>query len=154
MASLVIRAAEDSDRDLLLELAERLQEGVAPWRDPQEVRRAVIDWVGESLADLSDADSAAFVAERDGEVVGFVCASERSHFTGEVDTYIGELVVARSAEGSGVGRALVGAAEDWGRARGRQRVVVDTGAANTPARRFYAALGYEEEDITVSRAIQ
>jgi hypothetical protein len=33
-------------------------------------------------------------------------------------------------------------------------VVVDTGAANTPARRFYAALGYEEEDITVSRAIQ
>jgi len=119
MASLVIRAAEDSDRDLLLELAERLQEGVAPWRDPQEVRRAVIDWVGESLADLSDADRAAFVAERDGEVVGFVCASERSHFTGEVDTYIGELVVARSAEGSGVGRALVGVAEDWGRARGR-----------------------------------
>jgi len=154
MASLVIRAAEDSDRDLLLELAERLQEGVAPWRDPQEVRRAVIDWVGESLADLSDADRAAFVAEREGEVVGFVCASERSHFTGEVDTYIGELVVARSAEGSGVGRALVGVAEDWGRARGRQRVVVDTGAANTPARRFYAALGYEEEDITVSRAIQ
>lgn len=134
-------------------MAERLQEGVAPWRDPGEVRRAVIGWVRESLADLSDPDNGAFVAERNDEVVGFVCVSERSHFTGEVDTYIGELVVSKVAEGGGVGRALVGAAEDWGRARGRKRVVVDTGAANTPARGFYAALGYEEEDITVSRAI-
>ena len=62
-------------------------------------------------------------------------------------------MVAKAAEGRGVGRALVGAAEDWGRARGRSRVVVDTGAVNTPARRFYSALGFEEEDITISRAI-
>jgi GNAT superfamily N-acetyltransferase len=136
-----------------MEMAERLQEGVAAWRDPEEVRRAVTGWVRESLADLSDPNSGAFVAERNGEVVGFVCVSERSHFTGEVDAYIGELVVAKIAEGGGVGRALVEAAEDWGRARGRKRVVVDTGAANAAARQFYAALGYEEEDITVSRAI-
>ena len=148
-----IRPARESDRDPLLELAERLQVGVAPWRDPERVRRAVVGWVRDSLSDLADPDSGAFVAERNGEVVGFVCVSERSHFTGEVDTYIGELVVAQKAEGVGVGRALVEAAEDWGRSRGRTRVVVDTGAANAPARRFYAALGYEEEDITVSRAL-
>ena len=82
-----------------------------------------------------------------------MCDSERSHFTGETDAYIGELVVSKAAEDGGAGRALVGAAEDWARARGRKRVVVDTGAANMPARRFYAALGFEEEDITVSRAI-
>lgn len=148
-----IRPAQDWDKDHLLELAERLQEGVAAWRDPEAVRLAVSGWVRESLEDLSDPDSGAFVAEQDGEVVGFVCVSERAHFTGEVDAYIGELVVSKAAEGVGVGRALVRAAEDWGRARGRKRVVVDTGAANTPARRFYAALGYEEEDITISRAI-
>lgn len=107
-------------------MAERLQAGVAAWRDPEAVRLAVNDWVRDSLGDLSDPARAAFVAERDGEVVGFVCVS---------------------------GRALVGAAEDWGRDRGRKRVVVDTGAANTPARRFYAALGFAEEDIAVSRAI-
>ena len=128
-------------------MAERLQEGVASWRDPEAVRLAVIDWVRESLGDLSDPDSGAFVAERDGEVVGFVCVSERAHFTGEVDAYIGELVVSKAAEGAGVGRALVGVAEDWGRARGRKRVVVDTGAANIAARRFYAALGFDEEDV-------
>jgi GNAT superfamily N-acetyltransferase len=113
----------------------------------------VIGWVRESLGDLSDPDGGAFVAERDGEVVGFVCVSERSHFTGGVDAYIGELVVSKAAEGGGEGRALVGAAEDWGRARGRKRVVVDTGAAHMPARKFYAALGFEEEYNTVSRAI-
>ncbi len=148
-----IRPAQDSDKDLLMGMAERLQEGVAPWRDPEAVRLAVTGWVRDSLGDLSDPDSGVFVAERDGEVVGFVCVSERSHFTGEVDAYIGELVVSKAAEGGGVGRALVGAAADWARGRGRKRVVVDTGAANMPARRFYAALGFEEEDITVSRAI-
>lgn len=153
MDEMRIRDAQASDGDAVIEMAERLQEGVAPWRDPQEVRHAVIGWVRESLADLGDPDARAFVAERNGEVVGFVCASERSHFTGEVDTYIGELVVAKNAEGSGIGRALVEAAEDWGRSRGRRRVAVDTGAANGPASQFYAALGYEEEDITVSRAI-
>ena len=153
MDAMLIRAAQTSDRDSVIEMAERLQEGVASWRNPQEVRRAVIGWVHESLANLADPDNGAFVAERNGDVVGFVCVSERRHFTGEVDTYIGELVVAKKAEGVGVGRALVEAAEDWGRSRGRKRVVVDTGAANAPARQFYAALGYEEEDITVSRAI-
>ncbi|HSS53213.1 MAG TPA: GNAT family N-acetyltransferase [Gaiellales bacterium] len=117
------------------------------------MRWAVIGWVRGSLANLGDPDNSAFVAERNGEVVGFVCVGERRHVTGEVDTYIGELVVAKKAEGVGVGRALVSAAEDWGRSRGRRRVVVDTGAANVPARQFYAALGYEEEDITVSQAI-
>ena len=148
-----IRPATNADAGLLMEMAERLREGVAAWRDPEAVLSAVTGWVRDALADLANADAAAFVAKVDGVVVGFVCVSERSHFTGEVDAYIGELVVLKSAEGGGVGRALVEAAEDWGRARGRRRVVVDTGAGNTPARRFYAALGFEEEDITVSRAI-
>ena len=137
----------------MLELADRLREGVAAWREPGSVREAVRGWVRDAVEDLADPNTAAFVAERDNEVVGFVCVSERAHFTGEVDTYIGELVVAKAAEGTGVGRALVGAAEGWGRSRGRRRVVVDTGAANTPARRFYAALGFEEEDVTISRSL-
>jgi len=114
-----------------MRMADRLQEGVAPWREHDAVLVAVRGWVSDSIGELPDPESASFVAERGGEVV----VSERAHFAGEVDTYIGELVVTEAAEGTGVGRALVGAAESWGHARGRRRVVVDTGAANARARR-------------------
>ena len=70
MDEIRIRGAQASDGDAVIEMAERLQEGVAPWRDPQEVRRAVVGWVRESLAGHGDPDTRAFAAERTGEVVG------------------------------------------------------------------------------------
>ena len=149
----LVRPAVTGDAAAVLELADRLQEGVAPWRDPRAVLDSVRGWVRGSIEALDDPDAAVFVAERAGAVVGFAGVSERAHFTGEVDTYIGELVVTPSAEGAGVGRALVDAAAEWGRSRGRRRVVVDTGAANASARSFYAALGFDDEDVTVSRSI-
>ena len=81
-----------------MRMADRLQEGVAPWREHDAVLIAVRGWVSDSLSELSDPESASFVAERGGEVVGFICVSERAHFAGEVDTYIGELVVTEAAE--------------------------------------------------------
>jgi hypothetical protein len=50
-----IRPAQESDRDLLMRMAERLQEGVAPWRYPEEVHHAVIGWVRESARQFSAA---------------------------------------------------------------------------------------------------
>jgi GNAT superfamily N-acetyltransferase len=142
METPLVRRANDADRDVIMAMADRLQEGVAAWRDPRAVLDAVRGWVHESLEALSDPDRAVFVAERQGRVIGFATVSERTHFAGDVDAYIGELVVSKEAEGQGVGRALVGAAEDWAHSRGRKRIAVDTGAANSPARRFYAALGF------------
>ncbi len=148
-----IRDARDGDGAAMIDLASRLAEGVAPWRDETAVRRAVRNWVADSFAERGQPDHAAFVAEREGEVVGFVCVSERAHFAGTIDTYIGELVVSQRAEGTGIGRALVEEAMTWGRRRGRVRVVVDTGAANRGARDFYAALGFDDEDVTLSKGI-
>lgn len=149
-----VRRATPGHEDDILLLADRLQEGVAPWRDQDAVRDAVRGWVRDAIGRIGDRDSALLVAEDGtGALIGFVGVSERDHFAGETDAYIGELVVAPAAEGQGTGRALVGAAMAWGRDRGRHRVVVDTGAANTAARQFYAALGFADEDVTLSRAI-
>lgn len=149
----LVRRAVPDDAEAIMRLADRLQEGVAPWRDRAAVLAAVRGWARDSIDAIDDPDTAMFVAERGEVVVGFASASERAHFSGETDTYLGELVVASDAERGGVGRELVEAAADWGRSRGRRRIVVDTGAANSPARRFYTALGFDDEDITVSRAI-
>ncbi len=62
-------------------------------------------------------------------------------------------MVDTAAERRGVGAALVAAAEDWASQRGLARITLETGAANLGARRFYAALGYADEDVRLSKPV-
>ena len=148
-----IRAVQPEDMDPVVALAARLTEGVASWRDQDHVAVAVRQWLINSVNRAVGSDSSAFVAEEGGVVIGFVSVSERAHFTGELDAYVGELVVHKAHAGSGVGRALMRVAEDWARTRGLGRLMLETGAANAAARAFYEALGYELEDVRLSRGL-
>ena len=148
-----MRRYAEADRTATIALAERLQEGVAPWREPQAVKNAVTDWVRGSLDASCDAARAVFVAEDEHGLAGVVTVGERAHFTGDVDGYVGELVVHPRTLRSGVGRALMMAAKGWARRRGHLRLSLDTGAANRAARGFYSSLGYEEEDVRLSKAL-
>jgi ribosomal protein S18 acetylase RimI-like enzyme len=146
-----VRSYEPTDREAVEALSHRLTEGVAPWRDPIEVGDAVAGWVRESLGRAGTDGCAVLVASQGDELVGFVTVNEQHHWSGDTDAYIGELVVARHAEGRGVGRQLVRAAEQWAVGRGHDRITLETGAANHAARRFYARLGYEEEQVHLTR---
>lgn len=126
---------------------------MAPWREPVAVAEAVEGWVRSSLDRAVEAEQSVLVAELDRQVVGFVTVSQHRHWAGDTDAYIGELVVAPDYEGRGIGKALVRAALDWARSQGYQRVAVATGAANTAARALYASLGFDDEDVTLSRAV-
>ena len=150
---LQVRRYTPADQPAVLALAARLTEGVAPWRDPEAVVAAVSAWVSGYPDAEPDADTAAFVAERAGRILGFAGVARRTHFSGETDGYLGELAVAAEAERTGVGRALVAAAEAWTRSHGLRRLTLDTGAANLRARAFYRALGYLEEDVRLSKEI-
>jgi ribosomal protein S18 acetylase RimI-like enzyme len=150
---LSIRTFDEADRDAVVALAPRLCIGVAPWRDPDAVVAAALEWVADSMARAASKDGALFVAERDGQVVGFVSVSTRQHFTGELDAYIGELVVDPRAERTGVGAALVGQACQWASDAGLRRISLETGAANDGARLFYSRLGFDEEDMRLSSAL-
>ncbi|MGW0482647.1 GNAT family N-acetyltransferase [Nonomuraea sp. NPDC003214] len=134
-------------------LAPRLAEGVAAWRDAVAVTVAVRGWVTGSLDRDGSHDHGVLVAVGDGCVAGFVTLSTRWHFTGQADAYIGELVVCAEVERTGIGRALVNAAEDWARERGLRRITLETGAASVRARNFYQALGYAEEEVRLTRLV-
>jgi GNAT superfamily N-acetyltransferase len=54
--------------------------------------------------------------------------------------------VAEDSEGQGIGRLLVAGVTAWAAGLGL-RVELDTGAANTRARSFYAAIGFREEGV-------
>lgn len=148
-----IREFHSGDEADVLALAPRLTEGVASWRDRDDVRQAVVAWVRESIDRSADGDRALFVAEQAGTVVGFVSVGEREHFAGEVDGYVGELVVATDEAGHGIGRLLMGRAEDWARKRGVKHLTLETGAANAQARAFYESLGFVEEDVRLTRRL-
>jgi GNAT superfamily N-acetyltransferase len=91
-------------------------------------------------------ETATFVAELDGRVVGMVdihVARPAGAHQPRTYGYVPELAVAVDARRRGVGAALMAAAEDWARARGCAHVVLDYNARNTDAGRFYRdRLGY------------
>jgi GNAT superfamily N-acetyltransferase len=44
-------------------------------------------------------------------------------------------------------------AEQWARNHGFTRMTLETGAANQAARAFYAALGYQEEEVRLTKTL-
>ncbi|WP_344495411.1 GNAT family N-acetyltransferase [Nonomuraea monospora] len=152
--SVQIRPVREEDRHAVMELAARLCEGVAEWRDPDAVVEAARQWLAGFFAPVApEQRGAVFVAVAGGEVVGLVSVNTHRHFTGPVEAYIGELVVAPHAVRGGVGRRLLGAAEEWARGRGVRHLTLETAAGNATARRFYAAVGYREEAVRFTRVL-
>ena len=88
-----------------------------------------------------------------GKRLGFATVSHSKHFTGQPQAYIGELVTDGTAEGRGVGTALVTACESWAREQGYALLTVSTGAQNVRALRFYRHLDFHAEDITLAKLL-
>ena len=149
-----IRPAREEDYPALLALSPRLTTGAAPWRDPARFTVATRGWIESSLALAHEDGHAVIVALLDGRVAGLVSLAEREHFTGDLDAYVGELVTDSAVEGRGAGQALMAAAEKWAAARGLSRITLETGAHNHRARHFYERVGYEEEEVRLSKAVR
>src|SRR5947209_5778801 len=83
----------------------------------------------------------AFVAERDGEIVGIVhYIFHRSTWTKEPYCYLQDLFTAEHARGGGVGRKLIEAVYAKARAQGASRVYWLTQESNATARALYDKL--------------
>lgn len=148
---IVVRPYRPVDRDRVILLAPRLTEGTAPWRDAKGTLRAVEVAVRSAIDSFRVPGHAVFVAEADGEVVGIVTVSERSSFAGQRDGYVGWLAVGAGMERRGIGSTLMAVAENWAIDRGLPCLTLETGAGNHAARSLYRALGYEEEDIRLTK---
>jgi ribosomal protein S18 acetylase RimI-like enzyme len=153
-AHIRIRAATEDDKPAVLQLAPRLAEGLAAWRNREAAVLAARQWLTDSFATAGRQDGTVLVAVKKAGIAGVIAISEQRHFTGEMDGYIGELAVTSQAGRQGIGRALIEAAETWAQDRGLRHLTVQTGTANVPARHFYAALGFQEEEIRLTRPLQ
>jgi ribosomal protein S18 acetylase RimI-like enzyme len=65
----------------------------------------------------------------------------------EARLFVNALAVATAHRRAGVGRALMEAAEDWGRRRGATSVQLDTWNESPLSVPFYESLGYRRRSI-------
>jgi GNAT superfamily N-acetyltransferase len=102
-----------------------------------------------------DDDGEGFVAvdAEDRPLGMIVLLRDRDYFTGHPRAYVNVLVVDEAAEGSGVGRALMGFAERWARDRGCREVCLDVFAGNARAIAFYERNGYRVDHLRMTKPV-
>jgi ribosomal protein S18 acetylase RimI-like enzyme len=144
----LIRPATPADRVQILRLTERLGDfPVPPWRTAAEIARADHPILLAALGQPA-ADSLLLVAEEGDRLRGFLFAAERAdYFTGERLAHVEDLALEPGAEGKGLARRLMEAAEAWARGRGCRRVTLNVWAQNERAVGLYRRLGYQPETV-------
>lgn len=113
-------------------------------------RRLDAAFAAEHWADVqiqTTARGAIFIAEHDGQPVGWVFVVEESGdlFVTEKERrygFVAELFVEASARGQGHGRALIAACENWSRSRGMAVLIIGVLAGNGKAAAIYRRDGF------------
>lgn len=144
-----LRPARPGDLPSLLALASRLADFPVPaWRTGPQVIEAERAALTRAL-DTPSPDAPLFLAEDPaGRPLGFVyLETHQDYFTLRPHAHVSILAVAGTAEGRGVGRALLAAAEDWARRRGHPLITLNVFAQNSRARAIYERLGYGAETL-------
>lgn len=85
-----------------------------------------------------------FVAEMDGEVVGFASYGPFRNGIGYSKTMEHSIALDENSRGQGMGRALLTAIEDHARAGGNHSLIAGVSGENPLGRKFHAAMGYKE----------
>jgi GNAT superfamily N-acetyltransferase len=131
-----IRDAKPGDAASLVELIHELGHEI----DEKHLRK--------NLTALKKTGETPLVATLDGKVVGMCGVGRRVviHRPAPLGR-ITALVVTKDAQGEGIGRMLVDAAESWMRKEGCQLVEVTSNDRRGAAHAFYRHLGYERSSI-------
>lgn len=110
--------------------------------------------VRKNLALLEKSGDTPLVAVLGKEVVGLCGVGRRIAIHRKAPLgRITALVVAKHAQGQGIGRKLVEAAEDWMRKRGCYLVEVTSNDRRAEAHAFYRHMGYERTSIRFAKEL-
>jgi len=142
-----VRRGRPDDEASLLALADQLAAFPVPaWRSAREIQRADDGVLRDALGGAPG--SAVFVAEGTRGNDGVVClTTSTDYFTKEPVAHIEVLAVDPAAQGRGVARALMHAAESWAREQGFARISLNVWVQNERARGLYEHLGYGPETM-------
>lgn len=100
------------------------------------------------------ADQLVFVIEAEGERVGELWLAERADMSRRPCLFVYDVHVDEAHRGHGYGKAAMLLAEDEARRRGVDRVALNVFGRNEVARGLYRSLGYEENAVAMSKALE
>lgn len=127
--SRTIRRFQERDRQAVVALWQAC--GLTrPWNDPNKD----IDFC------LASREATLLVGEVGGEVAGSAMVGHDGH-----RGWVYYLAVAPTQQKSGLGRAMMSAAEDWLKSHKVPKVLLLVRPENEAVRAFYNVIGYEEE---------
>ncbi|HYG79544.1 MAG TPA: GNAT family N-acetyltransferase [Pyrinomonadaceae bacterium] len=159
MAATAIREYETRDAGAVRECYVELQDDER-LLDPhlRDGQSSADEYLSHMFRRCSETEGKVFVAEAEGRVVGFVSiwAKVVSRAVEEEEyeyAYVSDLVVLRTDRGRGVGRALLGKAEEYARLRGARRLRINVHAKNGVARRLYESCGFRERVLELSKSL-
>ena len=144
----------DGVRDCFAELQD-VERGLEPALPAGvAVADAYLDFM---FARCTEWDGAVFVAEEEGDVVGFICVWARVPPEDPSElrdcAHVSDLVVLPRFRRRGIGRALLARGEAYARERGAERLRIGVLARNEGARRLYLDSGFREVFVLLTKAL-
>lgn len=140
LGALLLRTHYDFDRERFIGPGDNVEQGYAWFLGTQ----------------LRQENAAIFVAERGGEVLGYVYAGIEPHSWKELRDeagFIHDIVVDERGRRTGLASKLIERAVEWLRQRGMPRVMLWTAERNDGAQRLFAALGFRRTMIEMTREL-
>ena len=151
MHNIQIRLANESDQEAIDAINRCAWAGSITTHELLERRHGPIDgrtWdehIVEAVSDnLAQPDVTAFVAVREGQVVGYATAQIQPTEEGADLGVVGYNAVHPDHQGHGIGTALVKQVLSFLKAEGARVLAVWTLEADEPARHMYEKLGFEK----------
>jgi GNAT superfamily N-acetyltransferase len=137
LGALLVRGHYGFDPDRFMAPAPTIEEGYAWFLGTQ----------------LKEDDVVVFVAERGGDVLGYVYAGVEPRSWKELREeagFIHDVVVDEHGRRSGVAAALIEHANQWLRTRGMPRVMLWTADQNSTAQRLFTRLGFRRTMVEMT----
>jgi N-acetylglutamate synthase-like GNAT family acetyltransferase len=140
-----VRVATADDIGVMLSLWRELEEVQGPLRyfpsSPDAEERIMRSF----RAALDEDDADVLLVEEDGDALGMalVHVDTPSRMSAEQAVELMRVVVRPEKRGTGAGRALVEAADEWARQRGISTLLAAIFVANEGSKLFWSAMGFE-----------
>jgi len=149
-----LRKAKEIDLPFIHSLSAILAAGAKlAWHTNEAIQTFQDDYIAEMMAETTVRHTT-LIAERDGVALGFIHVREsKDDISGEECGTVPLLAVTEAAQGAGIGKLLMEAAESWSREKGFRLLHLEVFSTNDQARYFYDSLGFKPDTINMIKAL-